>query len=356
MAKIAHVGAYDTNLGDNIALRNVRVHMDVAHKGIEWKSVNLIDFYSNHNQVAYCKERFQELNDKCDMILFGGGGLIEGSETNKHKNGCKIPLNEEILSVIKKPIVIFGVGVNYFRGSSKLQPNEIKTLKSILDRADLFSVRNDGSFEILQGIFNSTKIREIPDPGLMMGWELQPVKTVSKWLFQPVWNNNEKIVKDRGFSDDNLHHLSELTKHMTMMPHTIKDYEMPDIRNELMSKKDMKVKVKYTNTDGFVEKYKKYEAVLAMRGHGQLISIGINMPGIYLSTQDKVSGFSKKNGFENYTVDINDVNWNGKVKEKVEGLKDEFLERWYEIRNAKMKEFRLKYKKFISDVVKLIDS
>ena len=70
--------------------------------------------------------------------------------------------------------------------------------------------------------------------------------------------------------------------------------------------------------------------------NGQMISIGLNIPGIYLSTQDKVRDFSVNNGFKNYDVDIREPNWfeTLKLKRKLLTEKDStYLKEWYEIRD-----------------------
>ena len=79
-----------------------------------------------------------------------------------------------------------------------------------------------------------------------------------------------------------------------------------------------------------------------MRGHGQLISIGLNIPNIYLSTQDKVRDFSMLNGFEDYDVDINESDWYRKLKEKYNRMMndEEYLKNWYVIRNKGMSKWR----------------
>ena len=93
------------------------------------------------------------------------------------------------------------------------------------------------------------------------------------------------------------------------------------------------------------ESYGNFDYGIAMRGHGQLCSVGLNLPSIYFSTQDKVLGFSLKNGFEDYNVDIRQSNWDQLMYEKVNKLKNDkdYLSNWYDIRNRNMKQYQNKF-------------
>ena len=78
-----------------------------------------------------------------------------------------------------------------------------------------------------------------------------------------------------------------------------------------------------------------------------MIALGVNLPSIYFSTQDKVRDFSYRNGLEDYNVDIEDPEWHAKLNEKIYRLKTdkEYLQNWYEIRDKT----RAKYTKDFYD-------
>jgi polysaccharide pyruvyl transferase WcaK-like protein len=88
---------------------------------------------------------------------------------------------------------------------------------------------------------------------------------------------------------------------------------------------------------------------VVMRGHGQLISSGLNVPCINLSTQDKVLGFAMKNGYQRYTVDTQISNWKKSLSSKIKRLKksDEYLSDWYEINEKNIKKFHRDYDEFL---------
>ena len=97
---------------------------------------------------------------------------------------------------------------------------------------------------------------------------------------------------------------------------------------------------------------------VAMRGHGQLNAIAVNMPSLYFSTQDKVRDFSLKNGFGNYNIDIKEKEWQQKLNHCMNRmLNDEsYLKQWYEIRNEKMLEFRQQFAECVSEMTEIISN
>ena len=71
-----------------------------------------------------------------------------------------------------------------------------------------------------------------------------------------------------------------------------------------------------------------------------MISMGMNIPGIYLSTQDKVRDFSIENGFEDYNIDMTDELWEEKLDSSIKKLTDhnsKYLKDWYELRDEFIK-------------------
>ena len=99
------------------------------------------------------------------------------------------------------------------------------------------------------------------------------------------------------------------------------------------------------------------DAIVAMRGHGQLISIGLNIPGIYFSTQDKVEQFSLLNGFKDYNVDVREDNWELKLQIKLDMLKNnkEYLDNWYKIRDENMIKWNLEFNQYIEQLVNKLE-
>lgn len=118
-----------------------------------------------------------------------------------------------------------------------------------------------------------------------------------------------------------------------------------------------KQQVATNNYQNFMKSvYFNYDISVAMRGHGQLNALAINLPSLYFSTQDKVSDFSYKNGFGDYNIDIRSENWYEQLEDCYHKMANggSYLEQWYEIRNEKMKEFRASFENSVASALQAI--
>ena len=105
-----------------------------------------------------------------------------------------------------------------------------------------------------------------------------------------------------------------------------------------------------------IDGYSHYDYSVAMRGHGQMIAIAVNLPSIYFSTQDKVRDFSYRNGFTDYNVDILESEWHAKLNEKIDRLKTdkEYLQNWYEIRDKAVVQYTKDFYDFCHKIKDLL--
>jgi len=341
--KILHIGAFDRNIGDNIALYNAKLSWQRHGRKIIWSNFDIGQYWFFGESKNKFIEIFSELKDKFDAIVVGGGGLIEYGGYEDKLTGYKLPFDKEILQAIKIPVFFHGVGVNIFRGGIDYSAKAKKALQETINYSAGFSVRNDGSFQKLKNWIglDVTKVDIIPDPGLLfLDKFFEDRKFIlSKGGIQPAFNGSSGINVKRFINNKNIELLSDFTKKYILFPHTLKDYDRLKAKPVVTKEEFEKL---YTGTNEvykFIEHYKKVDYVVAMRGHGQLISLGIGLPGVYLSTQDKVEDFSNINGFENYNVDITHTKWKSHLKEKINELTKEnsqYLLNWYALRDSSL--------------------
>ncbi len=357
MKKILHLGAYDLNFGDNIALYNIRRVLFEMDNNIEFYSYSIINLFNNKNNIAYCKSIFTEWNKNYDMIIVGGGGLIEGGNHKSYDTGYKLPFNEELMSVFDIPVVFFSVGINYFRGVEGLSEKGKKALLETIKKSSLFSVRNDGSMNILKKMYGediSNQVYEIPDPGLIMNHN---VCGGEKIMFQPAMNNSIEQMKYRfNNSLDDLRSMIKKYK-FDIYPHTLKDYvfagESTDLNSKIIySKSTFNNLVKFRNTLESFDEYKNYKWGIVMRGHGQLVSFGLRLPCIYLVSQDKLKGFCENYNLENYMVDTQSNNYLAELQEKINLMSDDsYIKEWYNIRDKHIKQMNQDFNEFCIKVL-----
>lgn len=341
--RILHIGAFDRNIGDNIALYNAKLSWQRHNRKIIWSNFDIGQYWFYGGSKKDLIKNFSEFKDNFDAILVGGGGLIEYGGYEDKLTGYKLPFDKEILKAVEIPVFFHGVGVNIFRGGIDYNDKAKKALQETIDYSAGFSVRNDGSFQKLKNWLklDVTNVDVVPDPGLLYLDKFYSERKykLSKGGIQPAFNGSSGINIERFKDNKNIDYLSNFTKDLILYPHTLKDYNRfkakPIISQEEFTKD-------YTATDQvykFLEFYKEVDYLIAMRGHGQLISLGIGLPGIYFSTQDKVEDFSNLNGFENYNVDILNPKWKKLLKEKINELtKDnsQYLLDWYALRDSNL--------------------
>ena len=363
MINIAHFGSYNVNVGDNIALLNIRKGIEsLVNSTINWNSVDIKDFHDSPlgmNSIEYAKLRMRNISSKNDMLIIGGGGLIESNKRQDNETKWKLPFNEEILDCLDIPIVCFALGINYFRNFPELDEEAIDGVRALANRSALFSLRNDGSTEIYEKIYNK-KCIEVPDPGMIFSHHLckKNSSKLSNGFLQPAWNNNLLQMSGRGFTQSNLIDMVIYCKNnnLKVLPHTLKDYNFP-YNNFQYNRDEFSTMVKFNNFEQVIEDYHLFDYSIPMRGHGQLISIGINIPSIYFSTQDKVRDFSKRNDLSEYNVDISEEHWQEKLQEKTNFLRSDknFLLQWYEKRQKLVVKCQKQFEIFCKKIQNIVE-
>ncbi len=361
MIRIAHLGAYGTNIGDTVAINNIRIQIqNYIDNEIQWIPINIIGFLNCKNNKQYVLNTFREKLEGVSALFIGGGGLLEGGPFNDTYTGWKLPFNEEIFKEldINIPIYIIGAGINYFRDVPEFTKKGVLGLISLIEKSSVFSLRNDGSMESAQKILPAEvfkKIVEVPDPGLIYDHQNDRIDISDmankEKVLQPAFNGGQNIMLGRFLNNDNFNKIIELplTLGLKILPHTPKDYmhfPLHDPNFSVVWRQD------YFNNHSSIDSYKKllhyYTRVgcsIAMRGHGQMIALALNVPSIYLSTQDKVLNFSKKNQLMDFNVDIKEQNWSDKLKRLFNDMTNDksFLLHWYEIRDTLIKDFKLQF-------------
>jgi|11_taG_2_1085331.scaffolds.fasta_scaffold00555_16 polysaccharide pyruvyl transferase WcaK-like protein len=346
MIRILHIGAINGNLGDNIAIKNVQKSFMSQHSDIEFVMLNAHDLWHVRNNPDTVISIIKQNN--VDAVLIGGGGLVEYHSYQSQLTKQKLPLNERIIRECGVPVFLYGVGINTFRGNSDW-PDAVKSIvRSIFSSVAECSLRNDGSIDKAKQLdLYSDKIIEIPDPGLLHHPSAVNKSIMRNGFFQPAENGSVKINKNRFLGFEEYIKNIPSNNNLPIFPHTKKDFGFNGMY--LIEPNTFSQISQFKKVDNVLRSYFDYDYVVAMRGHGQLVSIGMNIPGIYLSTQDKVTHFSVNNGFSNYNIDVLDSNWITKFEEMMYRIKTDqsYIEEWYQIRNQNMKKWQAQDIEFV---------
>jgi len=225
-----------------------------------------------------------------------------------------------------------------------------KSLSELVERSNIFTVRNDGSLENIRKILPSTigeLVEEVPDPGLIFDFEYERNSSdqiVS--VLQPSFNGNQAIMDGRFLNNQNFKKILNIPHKMGLkiFPHSPKDYRHFNKVDSVFSLNTFRGKANINTYLELISYYSRVKSSIAMRGHGQMIALSLNVPSLYLSTQDKVLNFSQKHQLMDYTVDITDSDWENKLFQMFKNLNDDnnssYLESWYDQRDFLIKNFK----------------
>ena len=271
--------------------------------------------YKNTYKWAYLSLRKKVDISTIDMInsskalVIGGGGLFLPDGTPNSVSGWQWPCPKELLNQITVPIIIFGVGFNYFRGQ---EPNSvfIENLNAIIDRASFVGLRNSGSITAVKSLVNETLRNKIV---------YQPcTTTIINRLYgtEHRLNSSKKIAVNISFDRINLRFgirkneiLSEIAEAISVIhkngyqiyniAHCSCDLEFSSFLQDLS--------IPHTNVDAtfwlpqkLISFYKNIDVVIGMRGHAQMIPFGVGTRIISLGTHAKMKWFLE---------DINSTDW-----------------------------------------------
>jgi len=333
----------------------------LPHAGRSVVTYHLLDidyhFINRANDIDNALHIFGDIGRglNVSLIVFGGGGLLQPGYSHT-KTRWRLPLNALIARQIGTPYIVYGVGVNVFRGRSAPPTGKTAADATILgfsaaERAAMresilsalsFSVRNDGSHAALLSLFPGdaevqAKVWEIADPGMMLPSEhsnlvrdalplARPATSglPSGWMaFQPAWNKDKTINNNR-LPPADFQSLAQFlfANRPTYLPHTpVKDYVFMNQvysgasgRKALASKREsmnanyFKSHITFGNHEILLSSLygsrTAFDAAIVMRGHGLYLCIALNIPCIALSTQDKVAGFARRCSLDEYLVDV----------------------------------------------------
>ena len=312
--KILHVASFDGNIGD-IAnhtgfYTSFRKYIDAQCR---FDQLEMRQFYKSWG-IRKFDEKFASQANQYDLVVFGGGGFFR-MHWDYSYTGTTIDINDEVLSLIKKPMLFNGMGVS--DGGEAVESAILKFgnfLNKIISLEKCFvSIRNDGSSDIIKKHFGSETCKDIsvvPDGGyfiipsirkhpeivsgktniaICLGGDMPDVK----------FNEKEGHISRVKFTKKFAEYCTTLLEsndnyRIIFAPHIPNDIEfigeiltaIPDIYKR--QRITVAALLNGLATDGMVtyDLYKNCDLVLGMRHHANVCSIGMNIPTIGIVTNE----------------------------------------------------------------------
>lgn len=308
--KATHISYYSgwENAGDTVLSKCVRDLFNLQFN-IGWELQKITDHVTEN--------KLQQIEASRFLVLGGGGVLLPDSNAN-NISGWQWAISKSDLQSIKVPMLIFGIGYNYFAGQ-KPSGLFIENLNVLIQKSDFFGLRNRGSInkinKLTQNKFkNKVRFQPCPTTIIRMLNPNLPQKVKSKNIgvnlaydrYEKRFGKNIyliinqiakalKVLSEKGYSIYNICHLESDRKfELTLNYHQI-SYKT--------------VNLQYALPEKVYKFYNNMELVMGMRGHAQMIPFGLNCKILSLGSHDKLKWFLEDIEAIDWWIDLrNDTN------------------------------------------------
>tara|TARA_R110000824_G_scaffold9415_4_gene42102 strand:+ start:7112 stop:8167 length:1056 start_codon:yes stop_codon:yes gene_type:complete len=327
MKKFLHLAAPLRNVGDNALILGMRELF--KEYVLQLKPIR---------RTVITTKLIASINSKYAGLIIGGGGLLHAPPSIRkrkhHSSGTLIMLNTKNLKFLTKPLIVYGVGYNVFRGERNLPPIARRSIIDMIDKSVHFSVRNDGSRQRLSeflGIHPDT-IEEVPDPGLYVGHTDSQLSNNIRGKNIAIQIAADRLKcrfngrKEVDVFVENIKHFIESNQEYKcwLVPHCPIDDKF--IKKRFKGYNKVPLLLKLEKAEVIMGFYKKMDVVIGQRGHGNICPFGIGVPIISLVSHDKNFGFMKSLGLEKYAVPASEPKLSFVLTDLVKTINEDYIE------------------------------
>lgn len=323
--KVLHLASFIGNIGDNAMHDGAyRTRAEDLSEDLVYTRVEIRDFI--HWQTRKFDGTFlQQANDH-DLVIFGGDSLFQ-TWRDDTPTGTYLDAPMDFLDQIKKPLCLYGLGVDATRGA---RPEASSRCRQFLDRVfdrpnTLVSLRNDGSVDLIAELIGTnyaSKMDIIPDGGLFASPVSHAQAALPGQCREFIAVNLAGDMPDVRFQFDGSDHeeerfcqimaqtLSALLAEdpdlgCVFVPHIHSDLAIVAKTLSFMDDLQRRTRVgvaPYVQGEAWsanFDVYRRAKLVIAMRFHANLVPVGLGIPTISIDTHHKVQGLFKALHLEN---------------------------------------------------------
>lgn len=307
--RVLQVASFNGNIGDYANHMGFRHEIKKWVPDIEFTNLEMRYFYRSWNKRKF-DESFANMANEYDLLVFGGGGFFE-LKWDYSATGTTIDLSTEILNRIKRPILFNCIGTSVAKGASDQAIEKFdKFLTNVIERNDFVTVRNDGSYELLNRIYKnkySDSIMKVPDGGffcspteheqplIVPGYTNICINIAGdmpeiRFPGGEKLNREEFILEIAEFCNQILDQNQNIR--LIFVPHIASDLKVISEVMGCISDWNLRLRVSCAGcyngeaTDGLMnfDLYRQSDLVLGMRYHANVVPIGMGIPTIMLGT------------------------------------------------------------------------
>lgn len=318
--KVLHIASFQGNLGDSAMHDGAyRTRAEDCPQSFSYTPLEVRDFFHWGNKCF--DEAFIDYLNTFDLAIFGGlvGYELWRADT---ASGMRFDIAPELLDKIRIPVTFYGLGCDATRGmmqeSAKAKCRRF--LETAYERDFLFSLRNDGSRQILEDNLGAAYVDHMPvvaDGGLFarplparteMLYPAQKLVAINLAGDIPDIRFGPLGVSDRGDGEEAfVQKISELScallgaeagVRVVFVPHLHSDLSLITKVLERMPDEYRRRHVSVApylnggdNWSEIFDIYRQAHLVIGMRFHACVVAVGQGTPTLGIATHHKVRGF-----------------------------------------------------------------
>ena len=140
--RATHIAFYTPgNAGDILLATALRGLFDELLGASDWQSL--------HAHAVVGERELETINSSA-LAVIGGGGLFLKDTNPNELSGWQWSCSLDALERIGRPLIVFAVGYNRFRGQDDFGPAFYKFIPRLVDKALFFGLRNHGSIRAIK--------------------------------------------------------------------------------------------------------------------------------------------------------------------------------------------------------------
>lgn len=303
---IYHIGAHDADNAGDIVLLDAMTRLIEKHLG--WDIMQIDDWREDKRHETY---------NRADAVIVGGGGLFIRDTKPNSKSGWRWNISIDELNKIASPLIIFGVGLNRFRGQEDYDPIFYEHMNALANKAAFFGVRERSSIPEMERYTGGGNIQWQPCPASMCGIIYEDIdklipdpKTV---VFAPAMDRYH-LRGDVSRIMPALHELVNRGYKLKVAFHIKSDLNaIPYLEEIDCTMHDLRGQ----DADKILRFYKQAGLVIGMRMHSLLIPFGFGRPVIPIISHDKIKRWLEDIGHPEWGIELKDQQMTAKIMERV---------------------------------------
>ena len=301
--------------GEHMLLMAVKQTFEALHGPVEWTDYNL--------RTRTKVRDILKINLSSQGAVIGGGGLFLRDTNPNRYSGWQWKCPRYSLRLLRKPLIMYAIGYNRFRGQPEFDDTFIKHVSLCLEKASFVGLRSHGSIRAVTNLVGEElgqRIRFQPCPSIFykttQRMEREPMTLAvvlaldrEKFRFQEYKQQSiERICMA-------LVRLEEMGWRILITRHHPLDESWEQEAMYRLQRPEL-VDLRFASADEIAQYYQRISLVVGMRGHGQLIPFGQGCRIISLISQEKMWWFLEDIGMPELGIEVLDDD----LEEKLVGL------------------------------------